>query len=158
MKKLMSVSLFVFVCVNLFSVAAHAANVELKDAAAESFITRHFPDADVPGPVEGFFNYKNKRGVEKEGYAKCFYPAMGGRSDGAVTTCSVNYLPVVLTDAAAESFITRHFPDAEIPGPVAGAFTYVNKRGMKKIGNAKCFYPAMGGRSNGDVTTCSVVY
>jgi hypothetical protein len=74
-----------------FSASAFAKTVQLTDAAAESFIDRHFPDAEIPGPVQGIFHYINRHGVEKQGYASCFYPAMGGRSDGQVTTCDVIY-------------------------------------------------------------------
>ena len=70
---------------------AHAKNVTLNGAAAESFIERHFPDAAIPGPVKGVFHYTDKNGVVRRGYADCFVPAMGGRSDGMVSSCDVIY-------------------------------------------------------------------
>ena len=150
---------FSFLVMSQFLVSpVFAANIQLTGKGAESFIEHHFPDAEIPGQFEGFFSYKTKSGTEKDGYAKCSYPAMGARSDGAVITCLVKYSPVYLTGEAAESFIERHLPAAEIPGPVEGAFTYQNARGARKTGVAKCFYPAMGARSNGAVTSCSVVY
>lgn len=75
----------------MFSPLANAKNVELSGAKADSFIARHFPDADIPGEVKGVFTYINKDGQKKRGYAECFVPAMGGRSDGDVSTCSVIY-------------------------------------------------------------------
>ena len=65
--------------------------------------------------------------------------------------------PVHLKGAKADAFIAKYFPNADIPGPVAGSFTYV-KGGHKAVGHANCNVPAMGGRSNGDVSTCTVVY
>ena len=56
---------------------------------ADEFIEKHFPNADIPGPVEGKFKYRS--GARKKGYAKCFVPAMGGRSDGIESSCSVTY-------------------------------------------------------------------
>lgn len=70
---------------------AHAKNVTLSGDSAVSFIERHFPDADIPGPVKGVFNYTNKHGQVRRGYAECFVPAMGGRSNGEVSTCDVIY-------------------------------------------------------------------
>ena len=70
---------------------AHAQNLNLDGDKADSFISRHFPDAEIPGPVKGTFQYINKNGEKKQGYAECFVPAMGGRSDGQVSSCSVIY-------------------------------------------------------------------
>lgn len=58
-----------------------------------------------------------------------------------------------LEGEAAVSFIKKHFPNAEIPGPVEGPFTHTIS---KKAGYAKCFYPAMGGQANGQVPTCDI--
>jgi hypothetical protein len=57
----------------------------------------------------------------------------------------------------ADAFITKNFPDAEIPGEVKGKFTYI-EHGRRRVGHAKCYVPAMGGRSDGAVSTCTVVY
>jgi hypothetical protein len=87
MKRLiLSVTLFLMI-----SPLANAKNVDLNGDAADSFIARHFPDADIPGPVKGVFTYVNKSGQPKKGYAECFVPAMGGRSNGEVSSCSVIY-------------------------------------------------------------------
>jgi hypothetical protein len=74
-----------------FSPFANAKEVSLSGPAADSFLSRHFPDADIPGPVKGLFQYTDKNGKVRRGYAECFCPAMGGRSDGQVTTCDVIY-------------------------------------------------------------------
>jgi hypothetical protein len=71
--------------------SAFAQEKTLSDAAAESFITRHFPDAEIPGPVKGLFHYVDKNGKVRRGYAECFVPAMGERSDGVVSSCDVIY-------------------------------------------------------------------
>lgn len=60
----------------------------LEGDAAVEFINKHFPNAEVPGPVEGEYNYG---GTKKQGYAKCFYPVMGGRSAGQLPSCEVQY-------------------------------------------------------------------
>jgi hypothetical protein len=57
----------------------------------------------------------------------------------------------------ADDFIAKNFPNAEIPGEVSGTFTYM-KHGYKMVGHAKCSVPAMGARSDGAVSTCTVVY
>jgi hypothetical protein len=71
---------------------------------------------------------------------------------------SANANTVILNGKAADSFIARHFPNASIPGPVAGAFTYINKSGRHARGHASCYVPAMGGRSDGEVSKCTVKY
>jgi hypothetical protein len=73
------------------SSSAEARTVRLKGAAAEAFISKNFPKADIPGPVSGRFRYVDARGRTKWGEADCNYPAMGGRSEGDVTTCTVHY-------------------------------------------------------------------
>lgn len=65
--------------------------------------------------------------------------------------------PVPLKGAAADAFIARNFPNAEIPGEVSGKFTWV-RHGYQHVGRAKCFVPAMGARSDGAVSTCTVWY
>jgi hypothetical protein len=70
---------------------AYAKNVKLSEAAANSFIERHFPDASIPGPVKGAFQYVDKQGNIRRGHAECFVPAMGSRSEGAVSRCDVTY-------------------------------------------------------------------
>jgi hypothetical protein len=70
---------------------AQAQEVRLTGDAADSFIFRHFPDADIPGPVKGLFSYTDKNGNARHGYAECFVPAMGERSDGMVDSCNVIY-------------------------------------------------------------------
>jgi hypothetical protein len=70
---------------------AKAKNVSLKDEVARAFIHKHFPDAYIPGEVEGNFTYISKNGKKKHGYAKCDYPAMGAASEGSVPICSVKY-------------------------------------------------------------------
>ena len=71
--------------------SANARTVILKGEAADLFIARHFPNADIPGPVSGAFTYIYSRGKRVTGHAQCDVPAMGARSDGAVSTCSVKY-------------------------------------------------------------------
>jgi hypothetical protein len=65
---------------------------------------------------------------------------------------------VELQGRAADSFVARYFPNAAIPGPIKGQFTYINKRGDRVTGMAKCNVPAMGARSEGDVSVCKVLY
>jgi hypothetical protein len=69
---------------------AYALTVHFKGKRADAFIAKHFPSASIPGPVEGSFTY----GVfhyKRYGRASCNVPAMGARSDGAVSTCTVVY-------------------------------------------------------------------
>jgi hypothetical protein len=87
MNKLAMFAVILFVAAPM----AQAKEVTLTGSAAESFIGRHFPDAEIPGPVKGVFNYVDKNGKTLRGYADCFVPAMGGRSDGEVSTCDVIY-------------------------------------------------------------------
>jgi hypothetical protein len=65
--------------------------------------------------------------------------------------------PMNLTGAAADAFISKHFPNVYIPGDVSGKFAYVHN-GRRYAGHAKCNVPAMGARSDGAVSTCSVWY
>ena len=64
-------------------------------------------------------------GSNKVGYAKCFVPAMGGRSDGVESSCdisdagknagSASSSHKELSGRAADEFIDKHFPNADIP-------------------------------------------
>ena len=81
----------ILLCVLSVSAFAHAKTVNYQGEVAESFIGRHFPDAAIPGPVEGIFHYINRHGQWRQGYASCFVPAMGGRSNGEVSFCQVEY-------------------------------------------------------------------
>lgn len=69
---------------------AQARTIHLHGKAADDFIARHFPNAAIPGPVKGVFAYR-KAGHIRHGQANCNVPAMGARSDGAVSTCRVHY-------------------------------------------------------------------
>jgi hypothetical protein len=64
---------------------------KLRGAAADAFIAKYFPNAAIPGPFKGEFTYTNKKGEQTRGLAKCLVPAMGARSDGAVSMCKVLY-------------------------------------------------------------------
>ena len=64
----------------------------------------------------------------------------------------------VLKGAAADAFIQKYFPNAVIPGPAGGRFAYVDKRGRRHSGHARCSVPAMGARSEGEVSRCYVTY
>ncbi len=73
-----------------FASPAYAVTVHLHGAQADAFIREHFPHAVIPGPVKGRFPYRS-RGLLRHGHANCNVPAMGARSDGAVSTCTVKY-------------------------------------------------------------------
>jgi hypothetical protein len=75
----------------LVSPLANAKTKNLSGDSACEFLAKYFPDAAIPGRVSGRFSYINKRGELKHGYADCFYPAMGGRSNGIVPSCEVIY-------------------------------------------------------------------
>lgn len=64
---------------------------KLRGEAADSFIAKYFPNAAIPGPFKGEFTYTNKKGEQSKGLAKCLVPAMGARSDGAVSMCKILY-------------------------------------------------------------------
>ena len=87
MKKVM----FIASLLLLISRLAMAKNVSLEGDAADSFIARHFPQAEIPGQIKDVFQYIDKNGKQRRGYADCFVPAMGARSDGAVSSCSIIY-------------------------------------------------------------------
>ena len=75
----------------VISSAANAQAVKLKGAEADSFVSKYFPNAAVPGLIKGEFTYTNKRGEQAKGLAKCEVPAMGARSNGAVSLCKILY-------------------------------------------------------------------
>lgn len=126
----------------------------LEGNAAAAFIMKHFPNADIPGPVKDSYLYEVHA---KTGTANCNYPAMGGQSVGAVPTCTLKEGDSIRTiqEDEAVSFIQANFPNADIPGVVKGKYHYGGK--MKKA-TADCNYPAMGARSAGAVVTCDVEY
>ena len=74
----------------LFASPAHALTRHLRGAKADAFIAKHFPNAAIPGPVQGSFTYDVFH-YKRFGRATCNVPAMGARSDGAVSTCTVVY-------------------------------------------------------------------
>ena len=75
----------------MISWSAQAQAAKLRGPAADSFVARYFPNAAVPGPIKGQFTYTNRRGDKVTGLAKCNVPAMGARSEGAVSVCKVLY-------------------------------------------------------------------
>jgi hypothetical protein len=75
----------------MISSSANAQAVKIRGAAADSFVAKYFPNAAVPDRVKGQFTYANKSGERHTGLAKCDIPAMGARSDGAVSLCKVLY-------------------------------------------------------------------
>jgi hypothetical protein len=76
----------------VISTSASARTVRLKgDKAVEAFIQKYFPEASIPGPVSGPFKYVDSRGRRRKGDAVCDVPAMGARSDGAVSVCTIHY-------------------------------------------------------------------
>jgi hypothetical protein len=75
----------------MISSSANAQAVKLRGKAADAFVAKYFPNAAVPGPIKGQFTYTSKSGVKERGLAKCVIPAMGARSDGAVSLCKVLY-------------------------------------------------------------------
>jgi hypothetical protein len=76
----------------VFSTSASARTVRLKgDKSVEAFIQKYFPSASIPGPVSGEFTYVDNRGRRRQGKAECDVPAMGARSDGAVSDCTIHY-------------------------------------------------------------------
>jgi hypothetical protein len=85
-KVVLTSAALVFVCA-----AGRAEAAVLKGAAADSFIAKYFPDAVIPGPVQGAFVYFDKSGRRHTGHAECSVPAMGARSDGEVSRCSVTW-------------------------------------------------------------------
>jgi hypothetical protein len=72
------------------SSSAQAQAVKLRGPAADAFVAKYFPNAAVPGRIKGQFTY-SKSGATRSGLAKCDIPAMGARSDGAISLCKVLY-------------------------------------------------------------------
>jgi len=134
--------------------AASTYHRHLEGDVAAAFIMKHFPNADIPGPVKGSFVYQVKA---KTGTANCNYPAMGAKSAGDVVKCTLKEGDTTRTisEDEADSFIQSNFPNADIPGPVKGKYQYGGK--VKKA-TADCDYPAMGARSAGANVTCDVDY
>ena len=83
--------IFVSAALVTISSSAQAKAVKLRGAAADSFVAKYFANAAVPGLVKGQFTYTNNLGKRLKGLAKCEVPAMGARSDGAVSLCKVHY-------------------------------------------------------------------
>ena len=81
----------VVAAVVMVSSSAHAQALKLRGKAADAFVAKYFPNAAVPGPIKARFTYISKSGVKASGLAKCVIPAMGARSDGAVSLCKVLY-------------------------------------------------------------------
>jgi hypothetical protein len=83
--------IFSFAALLAISSSADAQAVNLRGAAADAFVAKYFPNADVPGLIKGAFTYTSKSGARTRGLAKCVIPAMGARSEGAVSVCKVLY-------------------------------------------------------------------
>jgi hypothetical protein len=75
----------------MISSSANAQAVKLRGSAADAFVAKYFPNAAVPGRIKGQFTYTSKSGAKGSGLAKCDIPAMGARSEGAVSLCKVLY-------------------------------------------------------------------
>ncbi len=78
---------FIFYSFFLATACASAKTVSLRAGKADAFVAKNFPNADIPGDVAGKFTY----GGGKIGHGECHVPAMGERSDGAVSTCKLVY-------------------------------------------------------------------
>ena len=61
-----------------------------------------------------------------------------------------------IASTTADNFISEYFPQADIPGPIHGTFSYIDSTGYPQQGTADCFVPAMGSASDGVVSTCAV--
>jgi len=66
---------------------AEARHVWYFGAKADAFIAKYLPNASIPGPINQAFTYDHHR----HGWASCNVPAMGARSDGAVSECYVKF-------------------------------------------------------------------
>jgi hypothetical protein len=73
------------------SSSAQAQAAKLRGPARDAFVAKYFPNAAVPRRIKGQFTYTSKSGAKGSGLAKCDFPAMGARSDGAVSLCKVLY-------------------------------------------------------------------
>ncbi len=67
--------------------AAQGGNAWYYGAKAEQFIAKYLPHAWIPGEINQAFAY----GPHLRGWASCNVPAMGARSDGAVSVCYVKF-------------------------------------------------------------------
>jgi hypothetical protein len=74
----------------IFVLPAQARTALLSGKKADAFVAKHFPNADIPGDVDGRFSYV-AGGRERFGRAHCHVPAMGERSNGVVSSCTVRY-------------------------------------------------------------------
>jgi hypothetical protein len=81
---------FTLIALGLLTLPAQAKTVHLKGAKADAFIAKHFPNAVIPGDVDGKFTYKTY-GHKHIGRAHCHVPAMGERSNGVVSSCTVKF-------------------------------------------------------------------
>ena len=66
---------------------AEARHVWNFGAKADAFIAKYLPGASIPGPINQAFVY----GHHRHGWASCIVPAMGARSDGAISECYVKF-------------------------------------------------------------------
>ncbi len=66
---------------------AQARHVWYFGKKAEAFIAKYLPGASIPGPINQSFVYDGHR----HGWASCVVPAMGARSDGAISECYVKF-------------------------------------------------------------------
>jgi hypothetical protein len=73
-----------------FAGSAEARTVWIVGDKADRFIARYFPHASIPGPINAAFDYRKHHRLHR-GWGSCYVPAMGGRSDGQVTTCYVKF-------------------------------------------------------------------
>jgi hypothetical protein len=88
--KIMKKAAFLAIAFGMFVFPAQAKVVHLEGGKADNFIAKHFPNAVIPGDVNGRFTYVAK-GHKHIGRAHCHVPAMGERSDGVFSTCNVEY-------------------------------------------------------------------
>jgi hypothetical protein len=89
---------------------------------------------------------------------KSFGSVLAAAILAALLSSPASARPVKISGAAADAFIAKYFPNASIPGPVSGRFRYLDRHGRPHFGRASCYVPAMGGRSEGEVSTCTVRY
>ena len=66
---------------------AEARHVWYFGKKADAFIAKYLPTASIPGPINQAFLF----GHHRHGWASCNVPAMGARSDGAVSECYVKF-------------------------------------------------------------------
>ena len=80
----------VTIAVALTATAAEAKTVWYRGARADAFIAKYLPHASIPGAINQAFVYVSHH-RRHEGWASCIVPAMGARSDGAVSVCDVKF-------------------------------------------------------------------